>query len=642
MELWIGTFNLGLLYAFMALGTFITYRLYQFPDITIDGSFTTGAAVAAILIAAGWDPLTATGVAFLAGSAAGLTTGFIHTRFRIEGLLAGILVMTGLYSVNLHIMGRSNVPLIHHPTMITLLESVNPGLHHELWIFLCLILLLTLVWLALSFFLRTDFGLTLMATGSNPVMTAAQGVSVDRMKIFGIAFSNGLVGVSGALVAQYQGFADVGMGIGSIVLSLAAVIIGEALLPGRKIILKVLGVILGSVAFRFAVAVALNLGMNPNDLKIATAGFVLATLIISRWLAKRKTSKSPSPGRKRNFRILLALLLVLLLVGYSVYQWMGSAGNSQNLPRIGIILANQSSLLTATRDGLFHELGNLGYEDGKNCHLIEQNAQGEIPNNATIVGQMIEDDVDLFVPVSTASTQAVIHKVKDKPVVFATVASPFVIHAGSTPEDHLPNVTGVYGSAPVAELLQLFADIYPGPQVIGTLFNPGFPNTKVNYGELVKALELHPGIRLEAVAVSSTSEVYQSALALAGKGISAFVLINDLTVFEAFEAVVKVSKMKRIPIFTNDTERLADGALVAYGYDYYGSGVQAAHLIDRILKGENPAEIPFEIYKHIIFGINYDVAELQQIRIPVAWSDSANLSVTKGKILRNSGSKHAQ
>jgi len=633
MELWIGTINLGLLYAFMALGTFITYRLYQFPDITVDGSFTTGAAVAAILIAAGWDPLTATAAAFLSGAAAGLATGFIHTRFRIEGLLAGILVMTGLYSVNLHIMGRSNVPLIKHPTFITLLESVNPGLHQELWIMLSLIVLLSLVWLAFSIFLRTDFGLTLIATGNNPGMVAAQGVSVNRMKIFGIAFSNGLVGISGALVAQYQGFADVGMGIGSIVLSLAAVIIGEALLPGRNMMLKILGVILGSVVFRFAVAVALNLGMNPNDLKIATAIFVLATLILSRWLAKRKESKDIRSGRMRNLRWTL-VILVVISTGYGISWWKERSQSHKAVPKIGVILANQSSLLTSTRDGLFHELKALGYHDGVNCRIIEQNAQGEIPNNATIVSQMLEAEVDLFVPVSTASTQAVINKVKDKPVVFATVASPFVIHAGTTPADHLPNVTGVYGSAPVDQLLRLFSSLYPGPQTIGTLFNPGFPNTKVNYGELMQALSHYPGIKLESIAVSSTSEVYQSALALSAKGIRAFVLINDLTVFEAFEAVAAVSKMKKIPIFTNDTERLADGAMVAYGYDYFGSGVQAARIIDRILKGENPAGIPFEIYRYIIFGVNYDMATLLNIKIPVAWSDSSSLSVRNGYTVR--------
>ena len=208
MELWIGAVNLGLLYAFMAIGTYITYKLYSFPDITIDGTFTTGAAVASILVADGWDPILVLPVAFLVGSLAGFVTGFIHTRFRIEGLLAGILVMTGLYSVNLHIMGKSNIPLLNSKTFVTLLTDINPGLNIEVWTCIFLALVMVVFWMLVSLFLQTDFGLTMRCTGNNPLMIAAQGVSVNRFKIFGIALANGFVGISGALVAQYQGFAS--------------------------------------------------------------------------------------------------------------------------------------------------------------------------------------------------------------------------------------------------------------------------------------------------------------------------------------------------------------------------------------------------------------------------------------------------
>ncbi len=168
MELWVGAMNLGFLYAFMALGTFITYRYFNIADITIDGSFTLGAATGAILIVDGWNPFLVLPVSFLAGACAGFVTGFIHTRFKIDSLLAGILVMTGLYSVNLHVMGRSNVPLMNHPTFETALTRINPGLPQEIWIGLVLIIVMTVMWALLTAFLKSDLGLTMLATGNNP------------------------------------------------------------------------------------------------------------------------------------------------------------------------------------------------------------------------------------------------------------------------------------------------------------------------------------------------------------------------------------------------------------------------------------------------------------------------------------------
>ncbi|MRR17968.1 MAG: ABC transporter permease, partial [Deltaproteobacteria bacterium] len=275
MELWIGAVNLGFLYAFMAMGVFITFRIHDFPDITVDGSFVTGAAVTAVLIVAGVNPWLALAVSFFAASAAGAVTALIHTRFQIAGLLAGILVMTGLYSVNLRIMGRSNIPLLNEPGLIASLKALNPGLPYEVW--LCLIFgsALLVFWLLISLFFRTDFGIAMRATGDNPSMAAASGIHVDGMKTIGIALANGLVGLSGSLIAQYQGFADIGMGIGSIVFGLAAVIIGETILPLKSIWAKTLSVIIGSIVFRFMVALALYVGLDPIDLKLITALFVL-------------------------------------------------------------------------------------------------------------------------------------------------------------------------------------------------------------------------------------------------------------------------------------------------------------------------------------------------------------------------------
>ncbi|MEI6455880.1 MAG: ABC transporter substrate binding protein [bacterium] len=634
MELWIGAVNLGFLYAFMAIGTYITYKLYSFPDITIDGTFTTGAAVASILIVDGVNPFLVVPVSFCVGFLAGFVTGFIHTRFKIEGLLAGILVMTGLYSVNLHIMGKSNIPLMNSPTFVSILNALNPGINPEIWIFIFLALIVVVFWMLVSIFLQTDFGLTMRATGNNPVMISAQGVSVNRMKIFGISLSNGFVGISGAMVAQYQGFADIGMGIGSIIFSLASVIIGEAILRHRSMFVKILGVILGSVIFRLAVAFALFLGMNPNDLKILTALFVLVTIIATNVFGSKEGGPWVKFLRKNKWLTRLVIIsAVLATILWVIFSMVHNHVAGQKRTRIGLLLANHSSLLSNTRDGFMDEMKKMGYRNGENCEIIELNAEGDIPMNRTMADHLLSAHADIFVTISSASTQAVINKVKDKPVVFATVANPFIIGAGTTPDNHLPNVTGVYGAAPCRELLKLFMKCYPGKQKIGTIYNPAYPNTKVNLGELLKSLKEFPQITLEQVAISGTSDVLQAAQSLVLKKINAFFLINDLTVFEALESVVKVSVQKRIPIFSNDAERLKDGVLLIYGYEYYVSGMQGARLVDRILRGENPGQIPFELYKVISLGVNYDVAKAIGKRIPDSILNAADASFRDGKLI---------
>jgi len=247
VELWIGAINLGLLYAFMAMGVFITFRIHDFPDITVDGSFVTGAAVTAVLMIADVNPFAVLMFSFLAAACAGAVTALIHTRFNVNGLLAGILVMTGLYSINLHIMGRSNIPLLNRPGLVASLREVNPGLPYEIWFCIVFCAVILVFWALVSLFFRTDFGIAMRATGNNATMAGASGVNVNRIKIIGIALANGLVGISGSLVAQYQGFADIGMGIGSIVFGLAAVIIGESVVRTMSLYGRVLSVIAGSI-----------------------------------------------------------------------------------------------------------------------------------------------------------------------------------------------------------------------------------------------------------------------------------------------------------------------------------------------------------------------------------------------------------
>jgi putative tryptophan/tyrosine transport system permease protein len=281
LALWVGAIVQGLCFAFLGWGTYLSLRVLGFSDITVDGSFTLGAAVVAVLLVAGVNPLLALLVAIVCGALAGVATGLMNTRLGINDLLSGILTMTALYSINLHIMGKANVSLLRADTLITSAQQAL-GLPEEVTALLVFAMLAALCWLFLYWFLRTDFGLALRATGNNPAMITALGVDTRAMKLVGLGMANGLVALAGALIAQYQGFADVGMGIGSLVVGIAAVIIGETLVGGRSLAWTLAGVALGSVAYRLVIALALRVGMNPLDLKLVTALFVLAALAIPR------------------------------------------------------------------------------------------------------------------------------------------------------------------------------------------------------------------------------------------------------------------------------------------------------------------------------------------------------------------------
>lgn len=622
MELWIGAVNLGFLYAFMTMGVFITFRIHDFPDITVDGSFTSGAAAAAVLLAAGFNPLTALGAAFLIGAVAGCVTAIINTRFKVSGLLAGILVMTALYSINLHIMGRSNIPLLNRKTLFSWLAAMNPGLPIEVWNLLALALLMAAFWFLAAFFFKTDFGIAMRVTGSNPTMASANGVNVTGMTIFGVALANGLVGLSGALVAQYQGFADIGMGIGTVVIGLAAVIIGESVLKTNSMLVRVLSVIVGSIIFRLMIAFALYVGMNPIDLKLLTAVFVFLTLVISKSVADGKgpTKLVQQIGAAfANKKIRQGAFGAIVVAGilFAGYRFIPSDSSiPPNTFTIGCVQLTDNELLNITRDSLVDELRRLGYRDRENCTILLENAHGDLPTVDTILAKFIQQKVDIIVPISTGCTQAAVNRVKDRPIVFATVANPFIIGAGRSDTDHEPNVTGVYGWVPMGQTLELVRRILPGPITIGTIWDPAQANSVFNVELLEKAVKSHPEVTLVGTTITGSSEVHEAAASLVQKGIHAFVLAPDNIVYSAFDAVVKAAKSKNIPIFMSDVERLKDGALAVLGYDYTTSGIQAARLVDRILKGEDPGRIPFERYEKLTLGINLDVAAQTGITIP--------------------------
>ena len=266
----------------MAMGIFITMKVFNIPDITTDGSYTLGATVTAILLTQHWPVLLALPVCMLAGSVAGICTGLIHTKLKIDALLAGILVMTGLYSINLIILGRSNVPLINIPTIFLTFTFFSSDIYNQLLIVTVIILFLGLL---LYYVLRTDFVIAMRATGSTPIMTKSFGINNDSIKIIGLALANGLTALSGFLVAQYQGFADINMGIGIVITGLGSVLIADALriwLNVSNIGMQILLVLAGSFLFQMVLAFTLAMGVDPNILKLVTALFVLLIVALPR------------------------------------------------------------------------------------------------------------------------------------------------------------------------------------------------------------------------------------------------------------------------------------------------------------------------------------------------------------------------
>lgn len=309
MSLLIGALTIGFILSLLSLGVFISFRIFHFPDITADGSSTLGAAVATSLIVKEVNPFAATAAGFIAGVIAGSVTGVLAAKCKINGLLAGILVMTGLYSVNLHILGRSNVPLLSSVTLTTFAQRAGirilggskdldiagwevPVLNASTLVLVFLVIVL--VGLVLYWFFQTHLGTAMRATGDNPQMIRALGVSDENTLILGVAISNGLIALAGALLAQYQGFADVQMGIGMVVWGLASVIIGEALVGTHHLGLILCGAVMGSVFFRLLVAIALRLGLNPNDLKLITATFVFIALVLPGLVQKLRAKRAQS------------------------------------------------------------------------------------------------------------------------------------------------------------------------------------------------------------------------------------------------------------------------------------------------------------------------------------------------------------
>ncbi len=288
-----GSFELGIIYAIMALGVFVSFRTLNMPDLSVDGSFVLGAAVS-IVLCGGGHPFFGLVAAFLAGCGAGSITAVLHTKLKIQPLLAGILTMLALYSLNLRVMGgRANIPLINKTTVFSALEGTVVGENAKL--VLSLLVLLFMFFLLFGF-LKTRLGFVLRATGDNDQMVRALGVNTDVIILTGLALSNGFVALSGALIAQYQSFVDIGMGIGMVIIGLASVIIGEVVFGTKSLLRRLAAVVLGAILYRLIIAFALESGMPPTDLKLVSAGIV--ALAMSMPVVKQRVG-----AVKRKFKV---------------------------------------------------------------------------------------------------------------------------------------------------------------------------------------------------------------------------------------------------------------------------------------------------------------------------------------------------
>lgn len=291
-----GAVELGLLYSLMALGVYITFRILDFPDLTVDGSFATGGAIAALMISHGYNPILACLAAFGGGLVAGACTGLLHTKGKINGLLSGILMMIALYSINLRIMDKPNISLLGDNTIFSSISPIT-----------LMIIVVIIVKLLLDVFLQTDLGLALRATGDNARMIRSLGANTDTTTILGVSLSNGLVALSGALIAQQSGFADISMGVGMIVIGLASVIIGEAIFGARNVFFATMAAVLGSIVYRIVVALALRVEwLKASDLKLITAIIVIVALVLP---SIRRAIKQKKMAKKRSAQLQLTSTL---------------------------------------------------------------------------------------------------------------------------------------------------------------------------------------------------------------------------------------------------------------------------------------------------------------------------------------------
>ncbi|EMF0285407.1 ABC transporter permease [Enterococcus hirae] len=289
ISIFLSSASQGVLWALLAIGVFLTFRILDIADLTAEGSFPLGAGIAAVSITNGLSPIVACLLGFLGGAAAGLVSGLLHTKLKIPALLAGIITMTGLYSVTSRIMGAPNLSLLRQKNVFTWAESL--GVSKENAVLIAGLLVALIVVTLLVLFLRTETGLAIRATGDNLAMSEANGINTDTMKIIGYMISNGCIALSGSLLAQNNGFADLNSGIGTIVIGLASIIIAEVLFRNQPLLLRLLTIILGAVIYRFILALVFELNVQPSDSKLASALVLVICLSFPQIQQKLKLPK---------------------------------------------------------------------------------------------------------------------------------------------------------------------------------------------------------------------------------------------------------------------------------------------------------------------------------------------------------------
>lgn len=295
MSILLSSISQGLLWSIMAIGVYLTFRILDIADLTAEGSFPLGAAICASLIAYGGSPLWSTAAALLGGMLAGTVSGLLHTKLKIPALLTGILTMTGLYSINLRIMGKANITLLGKETLMRIMQAY--GLTNRTAVLVVGAIASALVILILYLFFNTEIGLAIRSTGDNEAMSEANGIHTNTMKIIGYMLSNGLIALSGALIAQNNSYADIGMGIGTIVIGLASVIIGEVLFRNLSFVKRLGTIVIGSIVYRLIIDLVLQLGVDPQDIKLFSA--LILAIALSTPLLKKKRKKAPLQFKNR-------------------------------------------------------------------------------------------------------------------------------------------------------------------------------------------------------------------------------------------------------------------------------------------------------------------------------------------------------
>ncbi len=293
MNIILGAISEGLIWSIMAIGIYISIRILQRPDLSAEGTFPLGAAVSSILIVQGMNPLLATLLATLAGMLGGFVTGLLSTKFRVPPLLSGVLTMTGLYSVNLRIMGRSNVSLLHAPRLTSFFNDFF-GIREPYDTILLAILVIAIVIFFVYWYLKTDNGQALIATGDNERMARSMGISTNTMRVLGLMISNGLIALSGSLISQANGYADISMGIGTFVIGLAAIIIAETLYRNLPMLGRLVSLPVGAILYRLIIALVLEMGMQPNDLKLISAVTLAIFIGLPVLIQERREKESES------------------------------------------------------------------------------------------------------------------------------------------------------------------------------------------------------------------------------------------------------------------------------------------------------------------------------------------------------------